>query len=103
MTKTLGITIFVTGKIDQTLEILDPSLSEEEIIKGLTNGDFLTTIGHGDVDSAFVYDLVKDRNIAKVIYQSAGDDLEIDFDDSDKDDEFSHLRDLFEDQPDQDS
>lgn len=49
MTATATINFSFSGTISQEIEILDPKLSVEEIIKGLNTGDFFTTVTHNGI------------------------------------------------------
>lgn len=77
--KPIDIAFSVNGSVTQTIEILDPTVSEQELLEKLKSGEFCTSIGHGD-NLGGVYSVFPDyRHIGKVIRQEAQDDMEIQY------------------------
>jgi len=72
--KQIDINISLTGTVFQTIS-LDIDITPEEFLKGLKNGDYLTTISHGN-NGGGIYQLDGFKLIGKVISQESVDDME---------------------------
>lgn len=81
--------LYVSGSVVQYFEPLE-GYTVEEVIHMVKNGEALTTLGFGSSDSSVLL-LPNLEEIAKIVRQEAGDDLEIGWDtfsDEDDDDEY---------------
>lgn len=87
MNKIGEIAINVSGTIIQTIEVTDDAYSFDDVVRLIRDGDAFTSVGHGQ-DNGCVVLLDSSlplgyKNIAKVVAQEAGDDVEITLEDED--------------------
>lgn len=87
--KTGQIVVGVSGTICQTLKVVDPTMSFEDVVNLMKKGEAFTSVGHGqDNGQVILFDAklpLGYKAIAIVVAQEAGSDMEISFIDEDED------------------
>lgn len=65
---TTQIEFDVSAKCTQTIEILHPDYTSSDIMRGLKNGTFATTMDYND-DTQYIEDIATDARVAKIVAQ----------------------------------
>lgn len=74
--KSIEISACVSGSIKQVI-VLDVEIDESDFVDGLKNGNYVTTISHGE-NAGKVYEIKPEfRLVGRVIKQTPLDDVEI--------------------------
>lgn len=77
----MNIEIYVSGSVNQEIKLKEGiNLSKKEVIEGIKSGKYFTSIGHNEMYRAKLIESPSLNVIGEVLWQDAGDDLEISID-----------------------